>query len=379
MQPLEGQLVVDFTRFLPGPVATRELQRLGARVVRVVRPAGDGIDALAGGWDDALVAGKETLVCDLKADPGPAQALLRDADVVVESFRPGVVERLGVGPEQAGPRTVYVSLTGFGLGGPHERRAGHDLNYLGWAGALAETGGGMPPLPFADFAGAYRTVATVLAALLERERTGRGARLVVSMAHEALELARARPQGILTGRLACYRTYATADGRHVTVGALEPHFFVRLCSVLGLDELAPRQFDPDAQEELADALAAAFSTRPLAEWLERFDAEDAAVGPVATPAEAARAPRPVRRLAVLVVLLGVAGSASGAAERRERIVFASGGDLFLIAPDGTRDRRITGRARRRRSPSCPRTARASRSSGPEGSSCGGSTARGRAR
>jgi alpha-methylacyl-CoA racemase len=287
VQPLAGQLVVDLTRFLPGPFATRELLRLGARVVRVGRPVGDGVAALVQGWDDALVAGKETIVADLKADPAPVQALLREADVVVESFRPGVAERLGVGPEQAGQRTVYVSLTGFGLEGRHARRAGHDLNYLGWAGALAETGPSLPPLPFADFAGAYRTVAAVLAALLERERTGRGARLVISMAHEAYELASARPPEILTGRLACYRTYATADGRHLTVGALEPQFFVRLCELLGRPELASRQYDPGAQEELASELATAFAARPLAEWLALFDSEDAAVGPVATLDEAA--------------------------------------------------------------------------------------------
>jgi crotonobetainyl-CoA:carnitine CoA-transferase CaiB-like acyl-CoA transferase len=212
---------------------------------------------------------------------------MREADVVVESFRPGVAERLGVGPEHAGHRAVYVSLTGFGLEGRHARRAGHDLNYLGWAGALAETGPGMPSLPFADFAGAYRAVAAVLAGLLERERTGRGSRLVVSMAHEAYDLARARPPQILTGRLACYRTYATADGRHLTVGALEPQFFVSLCDVLGRPELVPRQYDPEAQDELATDLAAAFATRPLAEWLELFDDADAAVGPVATLDEAA--------------------------------------------------------------------------------------------
>jgi alpha-methylacyl-CoA racemase len=286
VQPLAGQLVVDLTRFLPGPFATRELLRLGARVVRVVRPADDGITSLVAGWDDALLAGKETLVCDLKADPAPVQKVLREADVVVEGYRPGVAERLGVGPGDAGERTIYCSITGFGLDGPHAGRAGHDLNYLGWAGALAETGPGMPPVPFADFAGAYRAVASILAALLERERTGRGTRLVVSMAHEAHELARARPPAILTGRFACYRTYETADGRHLTVGALEPHFFGRLCEVLGRPELAGRQYDPDAQDELAAVLGAAFATRPLAEWLDLLDREDVAVGPVATLDEA---------------------------------------------------------------------------------------------
>jgi alpha-methylacyl-CoA racemase len=287
VQPLAGQLVVDLTRFLPGPFATRELLRLGARVVRVVRPSGDGVAALAAGWDDALVAGKETIVCDLKADPAPVHSLLREADVVVESFRPGVATGLGVGPEQAGARTVYCSITGFGPEGGHTQRVGHDLNYLGWAGALAETGPGMPPLPFADFAGAYRALISILAALLERERTGRGARLTVSMTHEVHGLAHARPPEILTGRLACYRTYPTADGRHVTVGALEPAFFGRLCDLVGLAELAEHQYDPDAQDELADALAAAFATRSLNDWLRLFDGEDVAVGPVATLDEAA--------------------------------------------------------------------------------------------
>jgi alpha-methylacyl-CoA racemase len=286
VQPLAGQLVLDFTRMLPGPFATRELLRLGARVIRVVHPAENELEDLADGWDADLLAGKETLLCDLKADPAPVQALLREADVVVEGFRPGVVQRLGVGPEHAGPRTVYVSLTGFGLEGEHAGRAGHDLNYLGWAGALAETDDTMPPLPFADFGGSYRTVAVVLAALLERERTGRGARLVVSMTHEARSLAAARPPRALTGSLACYRVYATADGRHLTVGALEPKFFRRLCELLDLPARADRQFDGGAQDELAAALATAFAARPLDAWLELFAGEDVAVGPVATPEEA---------------------------------------------------------------------------------------------
>ena len=288
VQPLAGQLVVDFTRMLPGPFATRELLRLGARVVRVVRPGEETLGGVASDWDAALVAGKETLACDLKADPAPVQSLVREADVVVESFRPGVAERLGVGPNQAGERTVYVSLTGFGLDGEHAGRAGHDLNYLGWAGALAETGAGMPPLPFADFAGSYRTVAVVLAALLDRERTGRGARLTVSMTHEAYALATARPPRALTGSLACYRVYATADGRQLTVGALETKFFRRLCELLELPALAERQYDLAAQDELAAALADAFACRPLADWLELFADEDVAVGPVATPDEAVR-------------------------------------------------------------------------------------------
>jgi alpha-methylacyl-CoA racemase len=289
VQPLEGSLVVDLTRHLPGPFASRELLRLGARVVHVEPPEGDPVRTTAPAWHAALNEGKESVVCDLKADPGLARALVARADVVLEGFRPGVAERLGVGPDAAGGRTVYCSITGFG---PGNTRAGHDLNYLGWAGVLADTAPALPPLPIADLAaGALGAVTQILAALLERERTGRGAGLVVSMTDNAHMLVAHRlggePTGrLLTGGLACYRMYATADGRHLTVAALEPKFFGRLCELLGRPELAPRQYDED-QEALVRELADIFATRPLAAWLELAEGEDVCLGPVATLAEAA--------------------------------------------------------------------------------------------
>jgi len=290
--PLGEMLVVDMTRYLPGAFATAELLRLGARVVRLEQPGGDPMRATAAGWYDALNAGKESVVCDLPDDAPFARALLQQADVVLESFRPGVAARLGVGPDAAGDRAVYCSITGFGLDGRHEQRAGHDLNYLGWAGVLADTAPAWPPVQIADLAaGALGAVTEVLAALLGRERTGRGARLVVSMTQGSHRLAAHRLGGeprarLLTGGLACYRIYATADGRWLTVGALEPVFFTRLCELLGRPELAERQYDAE-QEPLADELAAAFAKRPLAEWLGVFDGADVCVGPVATLAEAA--------------------------------------------------------------------------------------------
>ena len=292
MQPLAGLLVVDLTRYLPGAYASAELQRLGARVVRVEQPGGDPMRTTAPGWHDALNAGKESVLVDLKTGAGIARGLLGCADVVLESFRPGVAERLGIGPADASPRAVYCSITGFGLGGRHEQRAGHDLNYLGWAGVLEDTAPAWPPVQIADLAaGALGAVTRVLAALLERERTGRGAHVVVSMTHGSHALVAHRLAGdpvprLLTGGLACYRIYATADGRHLTVGALEPVFFSRLCAVLGRAELAERQFDAD-QESLAAELAGVFAARPLAEWLELAEDEDVCVGPVATLAEAA--------------------------------------------------------------------------------------------
>ena len=292
MQPLNGMLVVDFSRYLPGAFASRELLELGARVVCVEPPGGDPMRSTAPAWDAALRAGKESLELDLKPDPAPALELMREADVVLESFRPGVASRLGIGPERVPERTVYCSITGFGLGGRHEQRAGHDLNYLGWAGALWDTAPALPPVQIADLAaGGLVAVTKILAALLERERTGRGGHVVVSMTHGSHRLAAHRLGGepvprMLTGGLACYRIYETADGRHLTVAALEPAFFRRLTELLGRPELAERQFDTD-QETLASELAAIFESRPLAEWLELFDGEDVCVGPVATLAEAA--------------------------------------------------------------------------------------------
>jgi crotonobetainyl-CoA:carnitine CoA-transferase CaiB-like acyl-CoA transferase len=295
VQPLAGQLVVDLTRYLPGAYASRELLRLGARVVRLESPDGDPMRQVAPAWDEALNSGKESVACDLKNEPELAHALLARADIVLEGFRPGVAARLGVGPDDVPERVVYCSITGFGADGPHAARAGHDLNYLGWAGVLEDTAPGLPPVQPADLAaGALGAVVEVLAAVLERERTGRGARLTISMTYGSHRLVAHRLGGdplprFLTGGLACYRIYETADGRRLTVGALEPKFFHRLCEVIGRPELAARQFDSDGQEELAAELAATFATRSLDEWLQLFDGEDVCVGPVATLGEGAEA------------------------------------------------------------------------------------------
>jgi crotonobetainyl-CoA:carnitine CoA-transferase CaiB-like acyl-CoA transferase len=292
VQPLAGILVVDLTRYLPGAYASRELRRLGARVVRVEGPEGDPMRGTAPAWDIALRDGTESVVCDLKADAVLALALCERADVVLEGFRPGVAERLGVGPDDVPGTTVYCSLTGFGAASRHAQRVGHDLNYLGWAGALDDTAPAWPPIQVADLAaGALGAVVQVLGALLERQRTGRGARIVVSMTHGSHDFVAHRLEGepiprMLTGGLACYRIYATADGRDVTVGALEPKFFARLCELVGRPELEERQYDED-QEALAVELTGIFVQRPLEDWLAIFDGEDVCVGPVWNLAEAA--------------------------------------------------------------------------------------------
>lgn len=284
VQPLAETLVVDLTRYLPGPFASRELLRLGARVVRVEPPGGDPLRAIAPAWDAALNAGKESVALDLKSAPDLAltQALVGRADVVLEGFRPGVLDRLGLRvPETA----VLCAITGFGTDGPNARRVGHDLNYLGFAGALADTAPALPPVQVADLAaGALAAVVEILAALL----AGGGARITVSMTDNAHRLVSHRLGGdpvprLLTGGVPCYSIYRTADGRWLTVAALEAKFWKRLCELLGREDLVARQLDPAAIGELA----AIFSTRPLADWLDRFGDEEVCAGPVLTPAEAA--------------------------------------------------------------------------------------------
>src|SRR6266545_2159342 len=285
---LHGLLVIDFTRNLPGPFAGRELLRLGARVVRVEAPDGDPLRSAAPGWEAALNAGKESVVWDLEHDPELGPALSRRADVVLEGFRPGVAERLGIGPGRASVSTVYCSLTGFGAG---DERAGHDLNYVGWAGLLADTAPAVPPVQVADLAGgALYAVVEILAALLDRERTGRGAHITVSMTHNAHRLAAHRlkgePERTLTGGLACYGIYETADSRFLTISPVEPEFWARLCELIGRQDLVERQYDQD-QDALADELSSVFVARTLDEWLELFEGEDVMAGPVSTLEEAA--------------------------------------------------------------------------------------------
>ena len=287
MEPLAGTLVVDFTRYLPGPFASRELLERGARVVRVEAPGGDPMRDVAPGWHEALNAGKESAVWDLEHDPDFGRAVCAQADVVLEGFRPSVAERLGIGPRDVPDSVVYCSITGFG---PDDRRAGHDLNYQGWAGILADTAPALPPVQIADLAGgALYAVVEILTALLERERSGRGRHINVSMTHNAHRLAAHRLQGeperTLTGALACYRIYATSDDRYLTITPVEPRFWRRLCELVGREDLIERQYEHD-QEGLAAELAAVFRTRPLADWLDRFDGEDVMAGPVATLAEA---------------------------------------------------------------------------------------------
>jgi alpha-methylacyl-CoA racemase len=283
MHPLAGLTVADLSRYLPGPFASRELLRLGARVVKIEPPEGDPVATTNQSAYRALNDGKEIVSWDARTEPPPA--VLAEADIVLEGFRPGVWERLGV---ELPETTILCSITGFGAAGPHRLDAGHDLNYLGYAGALADTAPALPPVQVADLgAGAQAAVIEILAALLERTHTGRGSHLVVSMTHGSHRFVAHRLHGepvprLLTGGAACYRIYETADGRYLTVAALEPKFWRNLCDLLDRPDLIDRAFEPRLPE-----LEELFRSRTQTDWLDLLEGKDSCVGPVLTLAEAA--------------------------------------------------------------------------------------------
>lgn len=324
LRPLEGLRVLDLSRYLPGPLLTRILGDYGAEVLKVEALKGEGMRHLpphAGGMGaafGAVNAGKASLALDLK-DPDHREvvlALVDVADVVVESFRPGVMARLGLAPEALmarNPRLIVASLTGYGQVGAHSADAGHDLNFLAHAGLLSLFGppDGPPMVPGVQIGdvggGSLPGAMAVLAALLERERTGRGRHLDVSLTRGALAFAAVafptvraamgspleepRGEGMLTGGAPCYRCYQARDGRYLAVGALEPHFFAALCAGLGHPELAASAYARGkAARDAIATLQAVFATRDAAEWLAHFEGQDVCLTLVRTVEEAVSDP-----------------------------------------------------------------------------------------
>jgi crotonobetainyl-CoA:carnitine CoA-transferase CaiB-like acyl-CoA transferase len=292
--------------------------------IRCTPPLVDGESAA----HRALNRGKRSITLNLKASEGAAllRALAATADVVVESFRPGVLDRLGCGfadLAKVNPTLVYCAITGYGQDGPYRDRVGHDINYLGYGGVLSITGSpeGDPVVPgvqIGDLGGGGMLGAVgILAALLERRATGRGRFVDASMLDGAVswlsihagaylatgEVPRAGEMP-LTGAYACYRVYRCHDGRHVTVGALEPRFWRTLCQVLDCPELADDQFGPpDRQREMAERLTEIFATRDRDEWLRALADVPACVGPVNDMAEALADPQ-VRHRAMVAEVEG---------------------------------------------------------------------------
>src|ERR1700694_2402644 len=295
--PLDGVRVLDLSRLLPGAYCTHLLQAQGAAVTKVESPTGDPIRALPGGeaYFDALHRGKELLTLDLRSESGrqSLRSLVVDADVLVEGFRPGVMERMELGyPALAAinPALVYCAITGYGSSGAMAARAGHDLNYLARSGALSlmplrDGAPAIPGLQVADLAGGLQAAFLIAAALTSREKTGRGRRVEVSMTDlirswTALPRA-ARRAGLpglpLTGERPCYHVYLVADG-FLTVAALEPDFWAEFCQTIDGADLKRRQFDPAAIE----AVQATLGKATRAEWMARFADRDVCVEPSLT-------------------------------------------------------------------------------------------------
>jgi alpha-methylacyl-CoA racemase len=309
--PLSGIRVVEIASIGPGPFAAMVLSDLGAAVVRVERPG-----AAMGVGGDPLLRGRcATVAIDLKQPAGTAMALrlAAGADVLIEGFRPGVAERLGIGPEvclDRNPRLVYGRITGWGQHGPRAAEAGHDIDYIAVAGALQPIGTpeAPPPPPLnlvADFGGGgMLLVAGVLAALVERSVSGAGQVVDAAMVdgtallmamHHGLAAAGLwsdrRHDNLLDGAAPFYRCYRTADDRFVAVGALEPGFYAALLTGLGIDPgTCAAQYDRSGWDATARRMAAVFATRTRDEWAAHFAGTDACVAPVLTPLEATRDP-----------------------------------------------------------------------------------------
>lgn len=313
--PLAGLTVVELAGLGPVPLAGLMLAEMGARVVRIERPANDRAFLRLPPQYDLDRHGREILTIDLKRPEG-AELVLRlveRADVLIEGFRPGVMERLGLGPEIAcarNPALIYGRLTGFGQTGPLAPRAGHDLTYLAYSGALHAIGhkGGRPVPPLnlvGDYGGGtMMLIAGLLAALFERSRSGKGQVIDASMIEGASMLAapyfgfmaagiwnERRGDNLLDSGTPFYDTYETADGRHIAVACLEPHFFAEFARLLPLDaRFVAAQYDRSVWEEMRAAIAEQVARKSRDEWAAIFEGTEACVAPVLSFSEAARHP-----------------------------------------------------------------------------------------
>jgi alpha-methylacyl-CoA racemase len=314
---LEGVTVLDLASVGPAARASRWLADYGATVVKVGPvPAREGVHLTPPFFAYSAHRGMKRLLVDLKSGEG-REAFLRLAegvDVIIESFRPGVTARLGIGYDDVrgrNPRIVYCSTTGHGQSGPHAERAGHDLDYLAVSGFLDCSGRGAegkPPIPGATVAdsagGGMQAVIGILAALVRRGASGEGAYLDVSVADGVVALMALQideylatgvvpgpGHGMLTGRYACYDTYRTADGGWVAVAAIEPRFWANLCRALGVPQWVDCQTDDEVQERIRADLAAVFATRDRDDWVAELAESDACVAPVLSVPEVVEDPQ----------------------------------------------------------------------------------------
>jgi alpha-methylacyl-CoA racemase len=307
--PLAGLRVVELASMGPGPFAAMLLADLGAEVIRVDRPTGAGGEAIPPELD-ALRRGRRSVVLDLRHPlaAGAVLDLVQRADVLIEGNRPGVTERLGIGPDEClarNPRLVYARMTGWGQDGPLSSTAGHDITYLALTGALHAMGrrGERPAVPLnlvGDFGGgSLYLVMGVLAAVFEAGRSGRGQVLDAAIIDGATSLTTVlhsmmaagmwrdeRGVNMLDTGTPWYDVYPTSDGKHVAVGAIEPQFYAELMTVLGLSADEARRRDPRQWPAIRTELTAAFASRSRDEWAAIFGSTDACVAPVLSLTEA---------------------------------------------------------------------------------------------
>jgi crotonobetainyl-CoA:carnitine CoA-transferase CaiB-like acyl-CoA transferase len=328
-QPLKGIRVLDLSRLLPGAYATQMLADYGADVIKVEEPGTGDYGRfmppqLAGGMSLYFVAinrNKRSMTLNLKSQAGREifLRLVQEADVVLESFRPGVMARLGLGFEQLkeiNPGIVYCAISGYGQDGPYRLRAGHDLNYAGYAGLLDYNRGSrgepaMPPTQLGDLAGgSFMAVIGIMTALYGCAQTGEGRMIDVSMTEGVMSLLPITATAFLNtgqapipgktqldGGLPCYNIYETQDGKHITLAALEYKFWHTFCTRIGHLELLPfhTPVGPGEREEAIDMLKAIFKTRTRDEWLAELADLDACFGPVNTIDEALNDPHALAR------------------------------------------------------------------------------------
>lgn len=328
MNPLlAGLTVLDLSRLLPGPFCSLYLAQLGATVIKIEEPGtGDYARLMSPDLFALVNRGKQSVTLDLKkpADVERFKALAKTADVVLESFRPGVLDKLGCGYSvlrAANPKLVFCALTGYGQTGPWRDHAGHDLNYCGYAGVLDQTGAAdaapsMSGFQIADLAGGALTAALgIVAAAMGARTSGEGcfvdaAMLDGTLALQAVTLASARTTGrdpargadMLTGALPNYAVYETADGQHMAVGALESKFFQGLCKAVQRPDLARMPLAPGkAGEPLRQELKALFKSKTRDEWTALLADADCCVTPIYKPGEALQSPQVQARVLVETV------------------------------------------------------------------------------
>ncbi len=312
MSLLEGVRVLDLTRLLPGPFCTMLLADYGAEVIKVEQPEigdyGRTVEPYIQGYSARhliINRNKKSLTLDLKQEKGRDifRALAKKADVIVESFRPGVMKKLGLSYDEIcniNPGIVYCSISGYGQDGPYQHLPGHDINYIGYSGVLGLIGfkDGQPVVPGVQIAdiggGSLMALAGILMALYYKERTGKGQFVDVSMLDGAISWIAGYASGYfadgqvpkrgeirLSGKYACYDVYPTKDGKYLAVGALEAKFWRRLCELLGKEEwIEQRMAAPEVQEQMRQGLREIFLQKDQAEWLKLLKEEDTCVGPV---------------------------------------------------------------------------------------------------